>query len=572
MPPREEVESAATPQPTSPPQGSAGAFDWTQAHFIPSSIAHRIPGWLVVVLHTAAILVLLGTPLVVALVVIRNTTDKYYGLFADSPPKNPNFWMELIRWFIMAASAYVSYGLTLLAISIGMWLLNRASSKVVDRDEPPHRVGQLITGVMGLRTNIALAVSALVLTLMAFLLFPLSVDEKERLELLRVGKEKGPEAAATLVQASLSLQYAVTRACTSILIATILVLLEKVIVQRIAVLFHYHSAAARITDNNFQLKMTRKLKRALVDTRRLSTAKAQEADPSTVGALLFDAICPTGEDAISAKDLQGYLPANDVDRYFSMLDPEAHGDLRRSELALAVKHFFEERDDLTRTVTDQTRIVYKVDRLLLVFVSFAIVAAAMFVFNVPFTTALATIGSASVALTVVFSSAARTAFESIVFVIFTHPFDVGDKVMIKNDFYVVKELGLWSSTFYGPGRRITYITNSVLRSQMIVNVRRSPLQNEGITIKILPSTPQERLQALEAKLNDFLRANSRDYVPPLMLKGYRFIDKDHMAMEMLLQHRSNFQNGELKDARTKNFMLFLKEAVAECGIEFAPSY
>lgn len=119
---------------------------------------------------------------------------------------------------------------------------------------------------MGLRTNLALVASSLVLTLMAILLFPLSVDEKERLELLEVDKERGPEAAATLVQASLSLQYTVTRACTSILIAAILILLEKVIVQRIAVMFHYHSAAARITDNNFQLKMTRKLKRALIDT------------------------------------------------------------------------------------------------------------------------------------------------------------------------------------------------------------------------------------------------------------------------------------------------------------------
>ena len=82
----------------------------------------------------------------------------------------------------------------------------------------------------------------------------------------------------------------------------------------------------------------------------------------------------------------------------------------------------------------------------------------------------------------------------------------------------------------------------------------------------------DHLHALEKRLNEFIKANTRDYVPPIMLKSYRFIDKDHMAIEMTLNHRANFQNGDLKDSRTKNFMLFLKEAVAECGIEFAPSY
>ena len=233
---------------------------------------------------------------------------------------------------------------------------------------------------------------------------------------------------------------------------------------------------------------------------------------------LFDAICPTGSEVISANDLRGYLPEADVEKYFEMLDPEAHGDLRRSEFSLAVRHFFEERDALSRTVTDQTRIINKVDRLLLVFFVFIWIIAAMIVFNVSATTALATIGSAGVAFTFVFSSAARTAFESIVFVIFTHPFDVGDKVLIKNEIYIVKELGLWSSTFYGPGRRITYITNSVLRTQMIVNVRRSPLQNEVISIKIHPLTSSDHLQALEKRLNEFIKANTRDYVPPIMLK------------------------------------------------------
>lgn len=38
-----------------------------------------------------------------------------------------------------------------------------------------------------------------------------------------------------------------------------------------------------------------------------------------------------------------------------------------------------------------------------------------------------------------------------------------------------------------------------------------------------------------------------------MLKSYHFIGKNHMAIEMTLNHRANLQNDDLKDSRTKNF-------------------
>ena len=328
--------------PSPPSQGTAmGAFDWTRAKFIPDSISKGMPGWLKILLHILAILILLGLPLSITLLVIKNTQN-YYPLFADAPPANPNLPMEVIRWCVLLASMYVTYGFSLLVLNVIMWILDRASSKVIDRDEPPQSVGHLITGVMGLRTYIAFVVSAAVLTLVSLLLFPLSLDEKAKLEMAKIAKDTtiavSDKATSTIVE--MSLQYKVTHGCIVVLVFAAILLAEKFLVQRVAVMFHYHSAAGRIQDNNFQLKCTRKLKRALVETRRLSSGKIIDSDPENLGGLLFDAICPTGSEVISANDLRGYLPDTDAEKYFEMLDPEAHGDLRRSEFSLAVKTLF----------------------------------------------------------------------------------------------------------------------------------------------------------------------------------------------------------------------------------------
>lgn len=589
--------------------GSASTFlDWTTGSF-PHVPLEKNPSWLRPLVHLVIFSVLLGVPIVLIVLILRGT-DKWYDLTQPlDASQSSNVWMELVRWSLLVGSTYAAWGISQLILGLMIQYMEdkvvvvpkKASSQagtstsaaaaIIDRDEPPKLVGELVLGLQGLKEHIAGIVGVAVLMTAAFVLFPVADSQENSLGSLIRGalNHATPTAAAAASTSSSSsnqgsgiikgivgkpLPWLVTRFAVCAFVVSLALLVEKAILQSIARAFHKHSAAGRISDNNFQLKMVRRLRRALVDARRLEPkGLAEAADAKEAGELLFDAICPTGAERITLEDLRAFLPVGEeIERFWAHLDPETHRDLHRNEFALAIAHFAAERTDLSRTLTDQAKIIQKLDRLFLVLTAYAALTACLFVLGISMGTILATVGGPGVVFAFVFSSAARTAFESIVFVILTHPFDVGDRVLIKGEVYVVKELGLWSSTFYGPNRRITYITNSVLRNQMIVNVRRSPLQNEVIAIKILPGTPSDRLEALEARLNAFLKANARDYVPPITLKNYKFVDKEHMIVEMLLSHRSNFQNGDLKDARTKNFMLALKDAMVECGVDLAPSY
>ena len=117
--------------------------------------------------------------------------------------------MEIIRWCVLLASMYVTYGFSLLVLNGIMWVLDRASSKVIDRDEPPQSVGYLITGVMGLRTYIAFVISAAVLAFVSLLLFPLSLDEKTKLEVAKGATDQcrcKRQCTSSIVEMSLAVQ------------------------------------------------------------------------------------------------------------------------------------------------------------------------------------------------------------------------------------------------------------------------------------------------------------------------------------------------------------------------------
>src|SRR5690606_17549329 len=107
----------------------------------------------------------------------------------------------------------------------------------------------------------------------------------------------------------------------------------------------------------------------------------------------------------------------------------------------------------------------------------------------------------------IFQGTLRTAFQSIIFILFTHPFDADDLIVIDDHYYVVHELGLWVSSYITQGGHMVYIANNTLVNKPIINLRRSPTMTEMITISVLPTVTKDKIKALEIKLLEFLKAN-----------------------------------------------------------------
>ncbi|PJF19327.1 EF-Hand 1, calcium-binding site domain-containing protein [Paramicrosporidium saccamoebae] len=542
-------------------------FDWHEGTF---SGYKRGQIWTMIFFHIVLCTVLLLVPI---FLYDKGFITGSYPLFASEPPATYEWKLEMLRWAIFAASGYAGFVVTdaLAVLCVyGAFYFYSLRGK-----EAPQKVQRGFDQMIFLYKYVAYFTETLVLLLTSFWLFPLTLDEQAQalfsLGEIKAGSTAG-EAAEKLSGLSItnylkaystghSLQFIVNRAAASLFVLSALILVEKVIIQRISTTFYKRAFGRRLEDNKFALKTTK----------RLAVAVAQDhGDEKTQSKIIFKRLCPSHRETISMSDIAVHLPTADAERYFGLIDTEATGDMNYEQFERAIARSYSEREDLRMSLLDQDNVIGKLDQLFLVFVWAVAALSWLMLFQVSLRTVLAALTGIGGLVLAVATGTMKTAFESIVFVIFTHPFDVGDQVIIGNEVHYVKELGLWTSTFLGPQYRVTYIANSKLRNEMIINNRRSPFQSERIKFNVVPSTPNDKIVALEAKLCAFLQKNSKDFLPKLNLGGFTIINHDTMTINVHIFHRGNFQDEELRTRRTRTFVLYLRDAISECGITLSP--
>lgn len=506
-----------------------------------------------------------------------NFVAKPYPLLAATPPTTPHPPLELIRWALFLAIAYSAFVLVNVIAFVTV-LLVHWSFKARQRDTP-RQIQRIGDRLLVLRLYAARLASGLALLFVASILFPLS-EQESQMDLFSMQSIKSDKKAtvAETAQAVTSIAYAqnlraygqghsfeffVNRGAAAIVVIFGAIFVERIIIQHIAVTFYYRSFGKRLSDNDFGLKATRRLISAVVE----GHPELEGKEPVDV---LFDGLRPRGADVLRVSEFGTVLAAPEAERYFQLMDLETTGEITRAQLARSLAQLHLEGDTLRAGMHEQAQIIGKLNGIFMFFTWILIWIISIALFQVSIRAVVAALASIGAIVMFLSTGTLKTAVESILFVIFTHPFDVGDRVMVRNDFYVVKELGLWTTTFIGPGNRITYIANSKLRGEMIINTRRSPFQSENIIFNILPTTPTELISKLEGRILQFYKQNPRDYIPTVLLGGYTILNKDNMRMALQLLHRGNFQNMELKDMRTSKFILFLKDAIAECGISLSP--
>lgn len=80
-----------------------------------------------------------------------------------------------------------------------------------------------------------------------------------------------------------------------------------------------------------------------------------------------------------------------------------------------------------------------------------------------------------VALAVVFGQSLQQIFENIVFLFLRHPFDVGDLLLIDDDFYSVRRLELLSTLLFRWNGQYLLVENAEIAKKKVFNLSRSGL-------------------------------------------------------------------------------------------------
>lgn len=138
--------------------------------------------------------------------------------------------------------------------------------------------------------------------------------------------------------------------------------------------------------------------------------------------------------------------------------------------------------------------------------------------------------------------------QSIIFLFIIHPFDIGDRVLIKlngeNQNMVVAELNVFSTLFFKWDGTSLFVPNRVLANTPISNIRRSGSVMECHSIQINTKTDPEKIAKLREMLIEFCRKNSEFYTDYILVNYERIEDSNKLFLKVLMQYQNNWQHYE----------------------------
>ncbi|KAJ7647318.1 hypothetical protein FB45DRAFT_1100411 [Roridomyces roridus] len=289
---------------------------------------------------------------------------------------------------------------------------------------------------------------------------------------------------------------------------------------------------------------------------RIATALESANRSRLLARRLFYSFAKPDQEYLEVDDIARFFPTRDeADMVFALFDADSNGDASRDEVELAVMDMHREQLSLEHSMQDLDSAVGRLDNI---FMSLYVVIAILII-AVALEAQVATLVTSAGTLTLGLSWLIGGALS-----------DVGDKVIIGDVAYIVKEIRLLSTIFLDSNGVSVQAPNTVLNSQFIHNIRRSPQTSETFTFDVNFSTTFEKVEALRQRMLKFVTDERRDYRPSFDIVVQDFADQAKMTLQADINYKSNGQQGALKAKRRNKWLCELKLAMAELGI-YGPS-
>ncbi|PPQ68772.1 hypothetical protein CVT24_007714 [Panaeolus cyanescens] len=252
---------------------------------------------------------------------------------------------------------------------------------------------------------------------------------------------------------------------------------------------------------------------------------------------------------------------------FKVFDKDNNGDITRAEIKTTILKIYKERRFLSRSMRDVGEALKTLDRILFFFAMVVLFFISLSVFGVKVGDSLTSVYSLLIAASFIFKNAASSAFDAIMFLFVTHPYDTGDRVFVDQENLVVKKVGLFATVFTRSDGTETYYFNSQLFNKFIINVRRSGKTFENLTMQVAWNTPLTKLDALEKCLNDWLSTEeNRWYEPSTNITLQHIMFQRHLSLTIGIGHNGNWQDWGLRNARRTAFHAAVQYYCRQLGI------
>ena len=294
-----------------------------------------------------------------------------------------------------------------------------------------------------------------------------------------------------------------------------------------------------------------------------------------LGRRLWLSFVLEGRDALYPDDIAEVLGPDrqaEAEEAFIALDGDGNGDISLDEMILRLGEMGRARHAITHSMHDVDQAIHVLDNLLMtvVFVAVVLIFVAWNVNN--FTASLATTGTALLSLSFVFAATAQEVLGSCIFLFVKHPYDVGDRVDVAEEHYVVERISLLYTIFKRlKDHKRTQVPHIVLNSLWIDNVSRSKAMREQLTTFVSFDTSLEDIALLKREMEIFVqdKDNCRDFQPEVEVEVIGIAEMNKLELKIEILHKSNWANETVRASRRSKFMCALVLALRKVPI-YAP--
>jgi small-conductance mechanosensitive channel len=241
---------------------------------------------------------------------------------------------------------------------------------------------------------------------------------------------------------------------------------------------------------------------------------------------------------ISKEDLEEFIPSEDVDDAYDMLDEDGDGKVTADDCVSAVQNIYQQRANLAASLKDSRSIASSLEVMIGIIVHLIFVMIYFYIlFAVTFNQIWAFVSTVVLGLSFIFGQYIRMIFENTMFLFNSHPFDIGDMLFMDNDFLVVDEIQINFTICINSSRQRIWIPNQRLVTNPFINLTTSGNRTENIIILVDIETPPHVLDdiiaAMEALKEEMPQEYSavggsfRDCAVPMKMTMKLFYDFTH---------------------------------------------
>jgi len=206
-----------------------------------------------------------------------------------------------------------------------------------------------------------------------------------------------------------------------------------------------------------------------------------------------------------------YFPSREkANAAFNLFDADNSNTVDKKEFVHVILSFYNSRKSLSSGIKDLNTSVASIGTLFDIFTVLILIWVILGIFQVPLESYIISASSLLLAMAFMITNAANNFFVCIVYLFFSHPYDVGDLIMIKDQTYSVKKINILTTVLVGADGRETMFQNSCLATETIVNLNRSKDFSETISVRVPLEIGQDKLNLLEESLLEFVKSKPKD--------------------------------------------------------------